>query len=355
MRSDSEPRQNGNSRDFENARAYTTAVGMLSRRGWVAAQEVADRLRDSGIQRDLRWVQYLLKHLVEVEDTVDRDDSQKPYLYRWRQDVAHPLNPELSDREALTLLLASAHLRPLLPQTVLSWMSDRFEDARHRLDPRHGARPFNSWPEKVAVVSQLPPMMPPAIEDAVFSSVSEALLNDRWLNVDYRNAAGARLDNRRVMPLALVRQAERLFLVCRFDGYEDVRNLALHRIQTAQVTPHPFERPRDFDLQTYIDSGGFGFGNGERIVLEMRVVPHVADLLAETPLSADQSITLSADGSFRVQASVLRSEQIRWWIRMQGDAVHVLAPTNLLDEVDSSKPASTPRNQSPPRTTANEP
>lgn len=329
---------------YRAARAYVLILGMLSRHRWLTARDVQARLHDAGWSYDVRTVQGLLRSMAQDQRGVERDASGKPFRYRWQPDLPNPWNPELADREALILLLAAEHLRQLVPGEVLDWLDGRFEEARRRLDPDVGARPLRSWMHKVAVVSQLPTLQAPAIDANVLAQVSQALLADCWLNVDYRNAAGQLLADRRVMPLALVQQAERLFLVCRFDGFQDARNLALHRILRAEATPHPFER-QAFLLDDYIREGGFGFGNGERIDLQLRVAPHLAELLAETPLSPDQRIEAEADGRMRLTARVLRSEQIRWWIRMHGAAVELIAPADLLAEADATQPARTPPRQ----------
>lgn len=325
---------------YRAARAYVLILGMLSRYRWVTAKEVHQRLHEAGWAYDVRTVQGLLKSMAADQEGVERDASAKPFRYRWQPDLANPWNPELVDREALILLLATQHLRQLVPVEVLGWLDGRFEEARRRLAPGSGARPLANWLQKVAVVSQLPRLQPPAIDPDVLVSVTQALLNDTWLNVDYRNAAGQTLGNRRVMPLALVQQGERLFLVCRFDGYQDVRNLALHRISRAEVTPHRFECS-GFDLDQYIRDGGFGFSNGERIELQLSVAHHLAELLAETPLAPDQRIEPESESRMRVTANVLRGEQMRWWIRMHGDAVKLISPSNFLTEVDSAQPART--------------
>lgn len=328
---------------YRAARAYMQILGLLSKHRWISAAEVQARLKEAGWEYGKRAVEKMLKSLAEELPGVVRDDSVKPFLYSWSSDQDNPWNPELNDRESLTLLLAAEHLRQLLPTEVQEWMDGRFREARRRLDPTRGAQPFNSWSQKVAVVSLLPAMLPPKISPEVYANVSQALLADRWLNVDYRNADGKVIQNRRVMPLALVQQAERLFLVCCFDGYQDVRHLALHRMLAAEATPHPFERPKDFSLQRHISTGRFGFGNGESMRLKLRVQSHIAALLTETPMSADQVVSyLDGEvGQAIVAATVPRSEQIRWWVRMQGRAVEVVEPNGLLDEVDSSKPIRT--------------
>ena len=69
----------------------------------------------------------------------------------------------------------------------------------------------------------------------------------------------------------LAQQGPRLYLVCRFDGYDNERSLALNRISSAAVSTLGFERPKDFDLQKYDADGRFGFGEGKRISLKFRI------------------------------------------------------------------------------------
>jgi predicted DNA-binding transcriptional regulator YafY len=326
---------------YRAARAYAQVLGLLSKSRWISASEVQSRLAEVGWDYGKRAVEKMLKSLADEHSGVERDDSVKPYLYRWSPDRDNPWNPELSDRESLTLALAAEHLRQLLPAEVQQWMDGRFREARRRMDPVRGAEPLNSWPQKVAVVSQLPPMIPPAISPEVYAHVSQALLADCWLNIDYRNAAGKVSRKSRVMPLALVQQSERLFLVCKYDGYQDIRNLALHRILMAEATPHRFERPGSFSLEAYISKGGFGFGNGALVRLELIVQEYLAELLSETPLTDDQEIERMEGGVCRVTATVLHSEQIRWWIRMHGNSILQVQPASLMNEVDSARPAKT--------------
>jgi len=61
-----------------------------------------------------------------------------------------------------------------------------------------------------------------------------------------------------------------MYLVCRFDGYDNERSLALHRILTARTSTLIFERPKDFDLKQYDNDGRFGYGDGTHIRLSLR-------------------------------------------------------------------------------------
>jgi len=315
----------------ETALVYVEILGMLSPHTKTTTARIVERLAERGLARTPRTVQRIMGQLSERFVNIEIDQRSKPYGYGWKRGEPNPWNPELDDRQALVLMLAKQHLEPLLPHQVVQSLDPLFQEARRRLDPYHGARPLRSWLRKVAVVSELQPLLPPQIAEDVFGPVTSALQSDEWLEVDYRNFAGQPLADRRVMPLALVQQGSRLFLVCRFEGYEDTRHLALHRLLSARLTGQPFERPT-FDLQAYIDRGGFGFGSGERIALRLRLAPHIAELLRETPLSADQRMEAVSPEGIDLSATVVRSEQLRWRLRSLGAAVQVLEPSGLLDE-----------------------
>ena len=123
------------------------------------------------------------------------------------------------------------------------------------------------------------------------------------------------------MPLGLAQQGPRLYLVCRFEGFDNERSLALHRIRKAEASTLVFERPSEFDLQKYDDDGRFGFGNGKRMRLTFCIENEAGFHLRETPLSQDQQVRDVGDGWMEVTATVVDSAILEWWLRGFGEAV----------------------------------
>ncbi|MFZ2219170.1 MAG: WYL domain-containing protein [Rhodoferax sp.] len=117
------------------------------------------------------------------------------------------------------------------------------------------------------------------------------------------------------MPLGLAQQGPRLYLVCRFDGYDNERSLALHRIRSAQVSTLAFDRPPHFDLEKYDDDGRFGFGEGHQIRLRFWIDTEAGFHLYETPLSKDQQIRDVHEDWMEVTATVVDSAMLDWWLR----------------------------------------
>lgn len=284
----------------------------------ITAVELHEQLRHSGIERDRRTVQRQLETLCEHFD-IECDDRNKPYGYCWKVNSGGFSLPELTEQESLLLLLAEAHLSPLLPVGVMKSMEGFFAQARSKLGPTTSERPVRQWLKKVRVVSPVQPTLPPKVDPTVFDAASHALYANRWLDVEYTNASGT-AKTASVMPLGLAQQGVRLYLVCRFEGYTNERILALHRIVSAQITARVFDRPIDFDLEKYDGEGHFGFGNGRRIQLRFCTDKDTGFHIVESPLAHDQQVE-EKDGALVVSATVVETVQLHRWLRGFGPKV----------------------------------
>jgi predicted DNA-binding transcriptional regulator YafY len=278
----------------------------------VSAPDLHRQLATTGIARDLRTIQRQLEMLSEHFE-IERDESSKPYGYRWKERAKGLALPMLSEQESLLLTLAEKQLGNLLPASVMKSMDGFFVQARANLSRGQHAQLEREWLSKIRVVSETQPLLPPKIAKGVLEEVSNALYANRWLNLDYKNAVGKRTSVE-VMPLGLAQQGPRMYLVCRFQGYDNERSLALHRIISAEAAITAFIRPKEFDLQKYDDDGRFGFGEGKRIRLSFRITKSAGKHLLESPLSVDQKMKELTD-KFEIIANVVDTIQLEWWLR----------------------------------------
>ena len=298
----------------------------------ITTNELHQQLQDAGFERDVRTIQRQLEVLCEQFD-IERDDRSKPYGYRWRERAQGLTMPHLTPPESLLLQLAEEHLKNLLPARLMKSMDGFFTQARRNLaDPQgHGsdtARLERQWPPKVRVVATSQPLLPPTIAPGVLEAVSEALYANRWLQIDYQNAAGKRRQAQ-VMPLGLAQQGPRLYLACRFEGFDNERSLALHRIRRAEASALRFEPPAAFDLAQYDADGRFGFGDGQRVRLQFCITQGAGLHLTESPLSKDQQVR-ELDGEWlQISATVVDSAMLEWWLRGFGDNVRTITKTPL--------------------------
>ncbi len=284
----------------------------------VTARELHRQLNEVGIARELRTVQRSLEMLCEHFEIL-RDDLTKPYGYRWNKGADEISLPKLSSVDALLLSLAQEHLKYLLPANLTSSLEVFFQEAKYQLNPTTGSLKDREWLKKVAVVSETLPLLPPQIDNVVFKQVSDALYHNRYLTIDYVNA-NQRQKTSLVMPLGLAQQGQRLYLVCRFDGYDNERTVAIHRIKKATTSTFKFDRPKEFKLNQYYLDGRFGFGEGDKCSIRFCIAKHAGFYLKETPLSSDQTIEEHSD-FFIVAATVVKSKQLDRWILGFGDLI----------------------------------
>ncbi len=287
----------------------------------ISTVELHEQLAASGFERDLRTIQRQLD-MLSTHLEIERNDEAIPYRYQWLTRAKPLAIPHLSAQESLLLTLAEEHLRHLLPAHLLKSLEGFFIQARLNLEPGGNARLEREWSSKIRVVATSQPLLPPRIIPGVLETVSEALYHNHWLRLDYKNAAGRR-KTAEVRPLGLAQQGPRLYLVCRYRGFDNERSLALHRILSAeQASTIAFDRPKDFDLAKYDADGRFLFGEGQRIRLRFRIDQKTGQHLQETPLSKDQTITECDGDRLEITATVVDSAMLDQWLRGFGDAVH---------------------------------
>lgn len=283
----------------------------------ITSRQLKEQLEQAGFQRDLRSVQRLLKELPDHYE-IECDERSKPYGYCWSKNAKGFSLPGLNEQESLLLHLAEQHLRNLLPTRLMKSMDGFFKQAQETLAPHGDAKLARQWLGKVRVVSSRQPLLPPEIRPGVLDAVSNALYQNQWLEVDYENQRGHRT-KARVMPLGLAQQDQCLYLVCRYDGYDNTRHLALHRLHKATAEPWTFERPR-FDLKKHEAAGHFGFGEGKLIKLSFRIDKEAGFHLLESRLSKDQQVQ-EEDSCYLITATLVDSAMLQWWLNGFADSV----------------------------------
>ncbi len=97
-------------------------------------------------------------------------------------------------------------------------------------------------------------------------------------------------------------------------------------------------QPKDFDIDKYLATGAFSIAlsGDKKIKLKAIFDKFAAAHLYESPLSVNQTIEEKEDGNVLIEADVLDTQQLRWWILSFGGHVEVVSPNSLREEISKT-------------------
>jgi predicted DNA-binding transcriptional regulator YafY len=299
----------------------------------ISAKELCERLCAADFRVTERTVQRDLRELSGVFP-IEVDEREKPFGWSWLRDASSFDLPGLTVPEALTLTLVEQHLRHHLPPVTVDALRAHFRTAARTLSTVEDDSPSRAWLDKVRSVPPQQPLLPPRIDEECQRVVYLALLQDRQLRLHYRKRDAAEPTIYGcVHPLAVVQRGGLVYLVCMFSNYDDVRTIALHRVQQAEALYEPVRRKAGFDIDAYIASGQFGVIAGDPVNLRAVFTRAAGEHLFETPLSNDQVLTSDPDGKLHLAATVPSTRALVWWLLGFGDGVVIEEPASLREEL----------------------
>lgn len=299
----------------------------------VSTVEIKERLLAAGFDATLRTIQRDLNKL-SCSLPLLGDDS-KPQGWSWQADAPQLDLPTLEPQAALIFHLAERYLQPLLPASTLSYLSPWFRTAAGVLD-NHG-KDLSMWRNKVRVLAPGQPLLPPVIDSEVQSTVTQGLLLNKRIAVTYLPRDALKEKTYEASPLGIVVRDQVIYLVCTLREYDDVKQLVLGRMRSAQLLEKPARKLENFDLDQYISLGEFGLPieTGRLITIVVNFDHAVASGLLERPLDAGQVIEAISEKAIRLTATVPDTTELRRWLLGFNTHAEVLKPVTLRAEMKS--------------------
>ncbi len=314
--------------------------------GRISTPVLLEKLQERGFQIDTRSLQRDLRDRLSLHFPLACDDSQKPYRWYFDRDF-HCNLPALDVPSALTLVLAEEYLKGLLPPVVVAQLSPQFRDARQLLDDLK-TNGLGQWARRVRAIPNGKALIPAPFSEITWQTVCEALLTQQAIDVTYLSRSKEEEKRFILHPQGLVSRHSVTYLLATVNDYDDIRHFALHRIEQARLSGTPWRPAEDFDLDTYIAKGAFGYLQGcEGVLLVANVHPQVAWLLSETPLAEKQRLTALPNSDWqRLEAEVPDDQQTLWWLLGMGANVEVLTPATWRSEIYAAAKAIINRGES---------
>lgn len=310
---------------FENKRAVFAKV---PRKGKITAQQIREHLDAEGHRLSLRSVQRILKSLERYGVVPDKG---KPI--GWSREQGLDLGLQGMDLStAITLNLAEKHLEQALPPSLFRNLESHFNGARYYLRYENKTSQ-GTWPQKVYIHQKGMPLRPSKLDAETINVIYTAVLEEKCIRLVYRSISSNQDQRTMFHPYGIVVRGERNYLVGKFDGYNDVRQLSFNRIIGAESSCFPAIVDEGFCLQNYVQQGEMGVTRSlDKIAITLWSTPVFARLLDETPLCDDQVIEPKED-DFLVHASVDDTDEMRHWLLSVCNHVTVLEPVALREEI----------------------
>ena len=296
----------------------------------VPATRLLSILEEEGFKVSKRTIERDLNALSGIFP-IKCDDRNKPYGWSFMGNDVLDI-PSMDVSVALSFALVSQFLEPLLPRSSRQHLEPHFKEASKILKNTEKSGQ-GKWLDKVRILHRGQKLIPVNISPNILDTVYESLLTNKCIDVKYQAREQSEVKQYLVHPLGLVFRDATVYLVCTLRDYPDLKQLVLHRIKKASISEKKKKIPKDFNLDDYIDSGAFGFKVNEKPVkIKVLFDDSAAIHLKETKLSEDQNIKQQKDGRSLLEATVLDTLELRWWLMGFGDQVEVIKPKKLRDE-----------------------
>ena len=303
---------------------------LIPRERKTTVKELQNKLEGLGYSVNRRTLERDLDRL-SIPFAIEADTRSKPYGWRYALNM-HPANiPGLTSSEALTMVLLETYLKTLLPVAIADNLASHFSAARHSLSVEHSDSKLQSWLKKVKVLSPGQHLLAPTIDSSIQRTVYNALMQGFQLEMDYLAAGSSEAKHYSSVHLqGLVQYGSVIYLVVTINDHNDLRLLVLHRIQKVTLKEEVLRPLENFDLQSYIDQGGFGFGQiAQPIELIALFKNGAGHHLIETPLAVDQQIERLDPQTLKITADVLDTPGLQRWLSSFGPDLEVILPEAL--------------------------
>ncbi|MCC5845541.1 MAG: WYL domain-containing protein [Verrucomicrobia bacterium] len=274
------------------------------------------------IQRDIDFLRDRMGAPIEY------DPHRHGYYYREETFMLPAL--QLKEGELVSLLLAARALKAYQGTPVAESLTRIFEKLSNLLPDSIHIRPEDLFSRFTFVA---PPSMP--IEPEIWRDVVRALQTRHMLKIEYKSAKGVKQAN--VSPVHLANLQGDWYLFAQYEDYDNFRQLAMSRIQSAAVSSRPVSIRGDFDVEKELRTTFSKFaGENESFEVNLEFDQEVADEILSRQWHPRQTATLLKDGRVRIRFEAKGDLEVTRWILAFGRHVKVISPSWLKDNVKES-------------------
>ena len=158
------------------------------------------------------------------------------------------------------------------------------------------------------------------------------MLRKKTCFVQYHSFSDDTVKNFKIDPLCFFENNGGLYVFVRATSFDEIRILAVERIQGLRLTEADFDFPEDFKPDELLESG-FDIVYDDPLEVKIWFSADQAKYIKERNWAKDQKITDQPDGSVILEMKTSGWWHVKKWVMSFGAEAKVLEPKELRHEV----------------------
>ncbi|MGA2224719.1 MAG: WYL domain-containing protein [Syntrophobacteraceae bacterium] len=165
-------------------------------------------------------------------------------------------------------------------------------------------------------------------KEHVIDACTEAMLQRKTCYVKYDSFADDEMKNFKIDPLCFFENNGGLYLFVNATTFDEIRTLAVERIQAITPTDSAFDPPKDFDPKALLGPG-FYIVYDDSLYVKIWISADQARYVKERVWTKGQVITDQPDGSIILEMTTSGWWHVKKWVLSLGAEAKVLEPKKL--------------------------
>jgi len=170
-------------------------------------------------------------------------------------------------------------------------------------------------------------------KEKIIDGMRRAMIEQKRCAVKYHSFRSGKKRDYELDPLKFFENNGGLYIFAYITAYDEVRTLAVERIERLEITETPFDYPEGFDPEKLLSSA-FGIIFDKPIQVKIRFSKDVAPYIRERTWAPKQRITENeTDGSIILEMETCGWLDVKRWVLSYGMHGEVLKPKEMREEI----------------------
>ncbi|MFG0290209.1 MAG: helix-turn-helix transcriptional regulator [Rhodopirellula sp. JB044] len=167
----------------------------------------------------------------------------------------------------------------------------------------------------------------------VIDAITLGIEESNATSIAYRSARSTEPVTYDIHPYGLAEHNGALYVVGHSCHHNEIRTWKIDRMESAEVTKLPFDRPTNFSLSKHFEGAFAVIAGNDPVTVRIRFRGSAARYAAERKINDTQTETPGPGGSLDVSVTLTNTIEIKSYILSFGSSAEVIAPESLRTEV----------------------